>query len=303
MILFKSAMKILLITGGDSSERAVSLRSARNVKQELIKNGHKVKIYDLRNGYKPIIELSKKYDVLFPVLHGEEGEGGKLHKFLSKINKPIVGTRNYKGLQNAWYKIPFKLYCDQNNIPTSTWKVVKNKQDILVFGLPCVLKTTNGGSTIEVIILKKKSDLNTADAEKLLKSSNDLFVEKYIEGPEITVGVLNSKAYPVLEIIPPEGSWFNYENKYSPETKEIPFAPSVPEDLQKSAQEIALKIHQDFDLGTYSRTDFMTTKDDLYVLEINTIPGLTAESLMPKIVKSGGLSFGQFLEILINSAK
>ncbi|MBI2621783.1 MAG: ATP-grasp domain-containing protein [Candidatus Levybacteria bacterium] len=296
-------MKVLVITGGDSSEREISFKSAENVKQTLEENGHKVLLYDLREGYKPIIQLSRKYDILFPVLHGEEGEGGKLHKFLNKIGKPIVGTRNYKGMQKAWYKIPFKLYCNKFGIPTAEWKNVKSKQDIINFGLPCVLKTTSGGSTLEVVILKDKSDLETADTERLLNSGIDLFVEKYIQGPEITVGILNNKAYPVLEIVPPEGSWFNYENKYSGASKEIPFAPSVPKKLQKQAQRIALKIHRHFNLGTYSRTDFMTTKDNVYALEINTIPGLTSESLMPKAAKATGMGFGKFLEVLLKSAE
>src|ERR1035437_4153837 len=116
-------MKVLLITGGNSSERTVSLNSVSNVEKALIENGHKVFVYDLRMKYEPLREISKDFDVLFPVLHGEEGEGGKLHEFLAKLNKPIVGTRNYKGLQNAWYKIPFKEYCDKNRIKTSPWKI------------------------------------------------------------------------------------------------------------------------------------------------------------------------------------
>lgn len=295
-------MRVLIITGGNSSERTVSLNSAKNVEQALIKNGHQVLLYDLKKGYEPIIKLSKDFDVLFPVLHGEEGEGGKLHKFLSKLNKPIVGTRNYKGLEKAWYKIPFKKFCDENNIKTSPWKIVKNKQDILNFGFPCVLKISNGGSSREVVILKSKADLNINSARKILNSGSEFYVEKLIKGPEITVGILNDKPLPVLEIIP-AGEWFDYESKYSSETKEIPFAPSVPKKLQKEAQEIALKIHQHFDLGTYSRTDFMTINNNVYVLEINTIPGLTAESLMPKQAKAAGISFGEFLEILLNSAK
>lgn len=109
-------MKVLLITGGDSSEREVSLASAKNVEQTLQKNGHEVLLYDLRDGYEKLKETALQFDVFFPVLHGEEGEGGKLHKFLSKLNKPIVGTRNYKGLRKAWYKIPFKQFCDANGI-------------------------------------------------------------------------------------------------------------------------------------------------------------------------------------------
>lgn len=296
-------MRVLLITGGNSSEREVSLNSAGNVKKALEKNGHKVKLYDLAEGYKPIIDISKQFDVLFPVLHGEEGEGGKLHEFLSKINKPIVGTRNFKGMKNAWYKTSFKKYCDENNIPTSTWKIVKNKQDILHFGFQSVLKTSNGGSSREVIILNSEDDLKTKSAKELLSSGFELYVEKYIKGPEITVGILDDKALPVIEIVPPTNSWFSYENKYSGETKEIPFAPSVSSELQKKAQEIALKIHQHFNLGTYSRTDFMTTCDKLFTLEINTIPGLTSESLLPKAALAAGIDFNQFLEILLRKSQ
>lgn len=296
-------VKILLITGGNSSERDVSLKSAENVKQALEENGHQISTHDLRSGYEPIINLSEECDVLFPVLHGEEGEGGKLHEFLSKINKPIVGTRNYKGMKSAWHKISFKDYCDKNNVPTSSWKIARNKQDVLDFGFPCVLKTDNGGSSHEVLILKIVSDLNKEAVDMLFKSELKLYVEKYINGPEITVGVLDNEALPALEIVPPIGSWFNYENKYSGATKEIPFAPSVNLKLQKQAQKIALKIHQHFDLGTYSRTDFMTTSDKLYTLEINTIPGLTSESLLPKAAKAAGINFNEFLEILIKNAK
>lgn len=294
-------MKVLLITGGDSSEREISLKSASNVKSALEENGHKVLLYDLRDGYEPIIKLSEQYNVLFPVLHGEEGEGGKLHKFLSKIDKPIVGTRNYKGMQNGWYKIPFKKYVSKAGLPTSPWKEVKNEKDVVDFGFPCVLKASHGGSSREVVILKSKSDLKNKDTKLLLNSEAKLYVEKFIKGPEITVGVLNDKPLPVLEIVPPIGSWFNYENKYSPQTKEIPFAPSVPEKLQKEAQKIALKIHRHFNLGTYSRTDFMTTKDGVFVLETNTIPGLTSESLMPKAAKAAGINFNEFLEILLKT--
>lgn len=296
-------MKVLLITGGFSSERTVSLNSAKNVRKTLTENGHKVKAYDLQDGYEKLKEITLKFDILFPVLHGEEGEGGKLHKFLTTLNKPIVGTRNYKGLEDAWYKIPFKKYCDNNGINTSPWKIIESKQEVIEFGLPCVLKTSGGGSSLEVVILNSKMDLNTPESQLLLNSESDIYAEKFVNGPEITVGVLQNKALPVLEIIPPKGSWFNYKNKYSPKTKEIPFAPSVPKLLQEEAQKVALRIHRHFNLGSYSRTDFMTTSSEVFVLETNTIPGLTSESLLPKAAKAAGISFGEFLELLIKNAK
>jgi D-alanine-D-alanine ligase len=292
-------MKILLITGGDSSEREVSLLSASEVKRALLKNNYKVTVYDLRDGYEPIKSLSKTFDVLFPVLHGEEGEGGKLHKFLSKLDKLIVGSRNYQGFEKAWHKIPFKTYCDKNKILTPPWRIVKKPGDIIKFGFPCVVKTSSGGSSREVFILIDKLKLHKY--EKKIFKYNDLFVEGYIQGKEITVGILNDKALPVIEIIPPKDSWFDYKNKYSGATQEIIDSPSLSVESKKSVQNIALRIHKFFNLGSYSRIDFMFDKNDVpYVLEVNTIPGLTSQSLLPK---ETGIPFEKFVQVLVTSAK
>jgi D-alanine-D-alanine ligase len=295
-------MNVLLITGGNSSERKISLISSQSVNKALLENGHKVELYDLRKGYTPLMEISKDHDVLFPILHGEEGEGGKLHKYLNKINKPIVGTRNFKGLRKAWYKISFKKYCDKRNVPTSPWKVVKNKSEVERFGFPSVLKDSSGGSSREVIILKSKSDLNKAGVIKILGSGR-AFIEKYISGTEITVGIFDNKALPVLEIKPEKNSWFNYKSKYDGTTQEIPFAPSVDKKTQIAAQITALKIHNDFNLGTYSRSDFIVFKDTIFALEVNIIPGLTSESLIPKAAKAAGISFNEFLETLLRKSQ
>lgn len=291
-------MKILIITGGDSSERKVSLASANEVLKALLRNGYEVKLYDLKKGYQPLKNLSKNFDVLFPVLHGEEGEGGKLHEFLSKLNRPVVGSKNYKGFKKAWYKIPFKQYCDKNNILSSAWKVINTAEDVIKFGFPCVVKASNGGSSREVLILKSKEDLNKNN-KNIFKYKN-IFVEKYIAGTEVTVGIFNNKALPILEIVAPKGKWFDYKNKYSEETKEILNAPSLNEKTKKEIQKIALKIHQHFNLGSYSRIDFMVNEKGIpYVLEVNTIPGLTSQSLLPKEVVATGITFEQFIDTLV----
>ena len=293
MIPFYS-MKILILTGGNSSERKISLLSASQAKKALLKKSYEVKLYDLKNGYKPLKKLSKDFDVLFPVLHGEEGEGGKLHKFLYTLRKPIVGTKNYQGMKKAWYKIPFKKYCDKNNILTPAWRVIKKNNDIEKFGFPCVVKTSSGGSSREVFILKSKKDLQKF-SNKIFRHG-DLFVEEYLKGVEITIGILNDKALPVLEIIPPKNGWFDYKNKYSGETREILNAPSLKPTIAKRAQEIALKIHKQFKLGSYSRIDFIEKDDKIYALELNTIPGLTKESLLPK---ETGMPFEEFTDKLV----
>ncbi len=296
-------MKILIITGGLSSERTVSLSSAKFVNIALRNLGYKTKIFDLKKGLNELKNESKNYDILFPVLHGEEGEGGSLHKFLVTLKKPIVGTRNYKGLREAWYKISFKKYCDKNSILTPPWKKVKKEKDVLNFGFPSVLKSTNGGSSKEVVILKREEDLKSKACQKLLSSDSPLFVERYINGIEATVGILNNEALPVMEIVPPKGKWFDYKNKYSGETKEIPNAPTLSEGMKKKLQKITVKIHKGFNLDSYSRTDFIIDNNKAYVLEINTIPGLTKESLLPKIAKSKGIeSFEEFIEELVKKA-
>lgn len=291
-------MKVLLITGGTSSERRISLMSAKQVKEGLEKAGFRTELFDLKKGYPALKKLLTNFDIAFPVLHGEEGEGGSLQEFLKEAKMHYVGG-DPKGFKEGWFKIPFKRFCDKNKIVTSPWKVVKNLEEIKSFGFPAVLKSTNGGSSKEVIILKSSKDLGRKAFLGLLNSGFDLFVEKYLPGVEVTVGILDNQALPVIEIIPPQGKWFDYKNKYSGETKEIPNAPSLDEATKKLVQKIALQIHQKLDLGSYSRIDFIVSDRIPYVLEVNTIPGLTSKSLFPKAAKAAGFSFPKLLDQIV----
>lgn len=293
-------MKVLIVTGGTSSERRISFMSAKQVKKALESIGHKVKLFDLKNGYPELKKIAKDFEVVFPVIHGEEGEGGSLQKFLSTLEVPFVGG-DPKGFKIGWYKIPFKKFCQQNNIPTSKWKKIKTKDDIIRFGFPSVLKSSAGGSSREVVILKSPWDLQNYLCKKLLKSDLPLFVEKYLPGVEVTVGILRNQALPVVEIIPPEGGWFDYQNKYWGKTEEIPHAPSIAPSLRKLTQQIALKIHQTLNLGPYSRIDFIVSEGKPYILEVNTIPGLTSSSLFPKAAQATGISFPKLLDKIISS--
>jgi D-alanine-D-alanine ligase len=295
-------MKVLIISGGDSSERKISFISARQVKKALLSQGYSVKIYDLRLGYHNLTEVAKKFDLIFPMLHGEEGEGGRLHEHLLKLGKPFVGGHpdNFK---KGWYKLPFKKFCEENNIPTSPWTTISSKDEIIKFGIPCVLKTSNGGSSREVAFIKSLKDLKTKRVQNILNSGEEIFAERLINGIEVTVGILGDKPLPVLEIIPPKGKWFDYKNKYSGESREIPFAPSVPIKIQQQIQSLGLKIHQQLKLGHYSRIDVIVDGEKLNFLEVNTIPGFTSESLFPKAAKAAGLDFSKLVQELIMLAK
>lgn len=294
-------MKVLIVTGGTSSERKISLISAKSVKAGLEAKNHTVRLFDLKKGKKQLKNLVKKFDVIFPVIHGEEGEGGKLQKFLSTLKVSFVGG-DPKGFKIGWYKMPFKKFCEQNSIPTSPWRKIKTKDDIVKFDFPCVLKASSGGSSREVIILKSSQDLASKACQRLLNSSSDLFVEKYLPGVEVTVAILENKALPVIEIIPPQGGWFDYKNKYSGATREIVGAPSLNEGTKKKVQQIAQTIHQTLNLGPYCRIDFIVFKSTPYALEVNTIPGFTAQSLFPKAAQAVGLSFPALLDKMIKIA-
>lgn len=292
-------MKILIISGGNSSEREISLISADAVKKALEKKNHEVQIYDLAGGYAELKNVSQTFDCLFPVIHGREGEGGQLHKFLASLGVPYVGG-NWESYEKYWAKLPFKKYCNENNILTSDWREVKTRDDISTLGFPVVLKASNGGSSREVVVLKTAEDLDNPTVQELLDSIDELFIEKFVKGIEVTVAILDNKALPVIEIKPPEGRWFNYQTKYSGETKEIPDAPSLSKKEKESVQAVALKIHQDLELGPYSRIDFIVSEGKPYVLEINTIPGLTSESLFPKAAAAAGYSFPEVIQEIID---
>lgn len=299
-------MKVLIVTGGNTSERQISLLSAKNVKEVLEEKNYKVSLFDLKKGFAKLKKTAKNYDVAFPVLHGEEGEGGSLQQFLLKLKVPFVGG-DPEGFRKSWYKIPFKKWADENNILTANWKLVKNhglagKKGILKFGFPSVLKSSNGGSSREVVILKSEGDLKNNITKKLLNSKEKLFVERFLPGIEVTVAMLGNTSLPVLEIVPPKGGWFNYKNKYSGATEEIPNAPSVDIKFQKEVQQIASYIHKSFNLGNISRIDFIISDGKPYVLEVNTIPGLTSKSLFPKAAKAVGISFPDLLDKLVKSA-
>lgn len=294
-------MKILVISGGNTSERPVSLRSSKAVINALKELGHQVRFFDLRSGYKKLKEALEGVDLVFPKLHGKEAEDGELYQFLKDYKIPYVGS-DPRGAKLAFDKVLTKKYLEKNNIPTGKWKIVQSLEDIRDFGLPCVLKASEGGSSREVALIHSEKDLGNSLVKSIFKLKGQMYVEELLQGIEITVGILKDKPLPVIEIRPPEGKWFDYKNKYSGETQEIVGAPSVSEKIQKKAQEISLKIHQDLKIGPYSRTDFIVVDDIPYVLEINTPCGVgfTSESLFPKMAQAVGLDFKALIQKLID---
>lgn len=254
-----------------------------------------------------VTDGSLRIDVVFPVLHGPYGEDGTMQGFLELLGVPFVGSDTLASAL-AMDKCMAKKIFIAEKIPTAPfWFFEKsNTRGITRVRVPCVVKPMNSGSSVGVTVVKKRSLLPPAlrmafQADR----KREALVEKFISGREITVPVLGEEALPVIEIRPKKkGAWFDYEVKYNSDlVHEIVPAP-ISLFLTKKAQELALRAHRALKCRHISRTDMIieAKTGNLYVLEVNTIPGMTSASLFPKAASAAGISFPKLLDRLIQMA-
>ncbi len=300
--MYNTSMRVLIVSGGNADEKEISLMSASNVKTALKKREHFVEVFDISRGLMELKKILINFDVIFPVLHGIEGEGGSLQKFLETNKIKFVGSGS-TACKNSWNKAIFKKICDENKILTPKWFTInKNKIKLLKSKNNFVIKPIGNGSSVDVFIIKTKKDLKKINFKYLFSKYKELLIEDYIEGIEFTVGVLGNKVYPVLEIIPPQGGWFDYKNKYNNKTQEIVPTPNLNNKQVDRLQKITYRTHKLVGCKHFSRTDFIMKDNLFYILDLNTIPGLTKYSLFPKIAAAGGIPFEDLTDKLVRMA-
>lgn len=296
-------MQILLLAGGTSNERDVSLRSGASVAAALEKAGHHVKLVDPKDS-SDIESLVKDIDVVFLALHGKGGEDGTLQAELERLSIPFVGSGS-NASRLCFDKAAYKQCLLDDTLPVVSGRTVtKADIDDPAFMQPYVLKPINGGSSLDMQIVRSPDESTRNAANDLLLTYTHMLLEPLIEGVEITVGVLNQTALPVMEIIPPEGAEFDYENKYNGATKEICPPLHVSESKQHEVRLLAEAIHKLTGCAQLSRTDMIIdTSGRIHVLETNTIPGFTNQSLFPKMAHEAGYSMEQLADELVRNAK
>lgn len=303
----KRPLRIALIAGGTSSEREVSLRGAQAVKKALINLGHQVIFIDPATDLKVLVNKANEIDFAFLVIHGPGGEDGTLQGFLNMLNIPYQGA-GVLGSALAMHKGLSKLLYQQAGLPVPKGFLFHRERSKIddVFdagaciGYPLIIKPAKQGSSVGLSLVKDKSDLKEA-VERAYAVDDEILVEEYIRGRELTVGILGQQALPVVEIIS-TSEVFDYENKYTPgKAREICPA-ELPENLTAKAQTYALLAHKALYLRHYSRTDMILKGEDIYVLETNTIPGMTETSLLPLSAKVAGYTFEKLIEKLIELA-
>lgn len=303
-------MRLALIAGGTSDEREVSLRGALGVEKALDTDKYEVVRYDPATDLSRIAAEAATIDVAFLLLHGVHGEDGTIQGFLDLLGIPYQGA-GVLGSALAMDKNLAKTLYVHAGLPVAPW-VMAGPEDFTdnariagTLRLPYVVKPVRQGSSIGMSIVREIGQL--AEALRLAgRHDSEIMVEQFIDGRELTVGVIGNEdlmPLPLIEIIPDSRfEFFNYEAKYQPgASKEICPAP-VSEDVRRKAQEYAMTAHRALRLRGYSRTDMILADDELYLLETNTIPGMTPTSLLPQAAAEAGLSFSALLNRLIELA-
>lgn len=296
-------MKIGVIMGGISSEREVSLSSGREILNHINFNGYEgVEI--ILDTKTDIFEKIKGIDFALLALHGKYGEDGTVQSILDSLEIPYSGCGMLSSAL-CMDKDLTKTVLRNHGVRTAEWFVVKNATDVtkeMVESLkyPVVVKPNRGGSSVATFICKSFDEV-VEGVKEGLKVDSEVMVEEFIKGDEITVPILDGEALPTLIIKPVKGGFFDYQSKYEDGGAEEVII-EYEEALQSEINELALTTFSALKCDVYARVDFIVRDGVPYLLEINTLPGMTRTSLFPKSAKGIGLSYQGLLDRIIQSS-
>ena len=289
-------MRIAVLMGGRSSEREISLKTGRAVSKALRELGHEVIELDLAEDL-PCRLLELKPDKVFIALHGPYGEDGRVQGLLDILGIPYTGS-GVLGSAIAMDKDITKRLLRSEGLPTPDWVCVRKNEGIPKWeSFPAVVKPADQGSSVGLKVVNDLYSLESS-VKELFQITEKVLIESFVEGRDMTVGVLKGRALPVIEVRPKKGI-YDYESKYTKGATEYIFLED--EDLSKRLQDMALKVHMLLELKDMSRIDFrVDTKGNPYILEVNTIPGMTELSLLPMACKKAGIDFKELLSIILS---
>lgn len=316
-------MRITVLLGGTSAERDVSVISGLRIAEALRARGHDVTAFDTAHGVVPPDEAARLLaggvgtappdpaalrarqdavllgqldalrasDVVFLALHGGQGEDGTIQALLDLAGVRYTGS-GHLGSGLAMDKDLTKRLLVQAGIPTAAWRMapLARAAAAATFALPVVVKPSKQGSTVGLTVVKRWEDYDAAVAEAF-RHDDEVMIEAFVPGRELTVAVIGGEAFPVGEIIPAK-EIYDYECKYTPGMAREVFPADLPSGVAEEAQRLALGVFRALKLRGYARVDFrMTDTGALYCLEANTLPGMTALSLVPQAAAAAGIGF------------
>ncbi len=330
-------MRVAVLFGGTSAERDVSIASGAQVVKALREAGHEVIAVDtargmlgpaeeqrlLTTGVAPAppkeeelalisaeaptglaeAEELRGVDAVFLALHGGTGEDGTLQALLDLAGIPYTGS-GHMASANAMDKDVSKRLFRDAGVPTPDWLMapVDPREVKERLGYPVVVKSNKQGSTVGLTVVKRPDDLEGAITEGY-RHDDEVMIERFIPGRELTVGILADEPLAVGEIIPRMSEIFDYESKYQEGGAEEIFPADLPPEKTREVQELGLRAHRALKLRGYSRVDFrMDEEGGLWCLEANTLPGMTATSLLPQSARAVGISFPELCDRIVRLA-
>ncbi|XTR36904.1 D-alanine--D-alanine ligase [Paraclostridium tenue] len=293
-------MKIAIVMGGISSEREVSLKSGEAVFNGIDKNKYEVVKVVLDDKKDIFTKITDDIDFAFLALHGKFGEDGCVQSILEAMDIPYSGCGPLTSALCMDKNMTKKILRD-SNLPTAPWTVVRSVEEIDYeeiekIGYPVFIKPNSGGSSVATFLVKSKEEVLNA-VEKGLEVDDCVMIEKYIKGGEYTSFILNGEVFPTISI-KANSEFFDFESKYSQNgaTEEVVY---LEEKLQDEINEISKGCWKAFNCKAYVRVDVIISDGVPYVLELNTLPGMTQTSLIPRSAKAKGIEFSQLIEKII----
>ncbi len=292
-------MKIGVLMGGISSEREISLKTGEEMVANLNKDKYEV-FPIILNSKEDVIEKVREIDFALLALHGKFGEDGTIQSILQTLNIPYSGCGSLSSAICMDKDITKKVL-KAENIRTANWIIVKSTEDlaeenIKELNYPLVVKPNNGGSSVATNIVFSLEEM-ARSVEEALKYDSEVMIEEYIKGDEITCPILNGQMLPVLAI-KPKSSFFDYTSKYADGGADE-FIIELKEELHKEVEAMALKCWKALKCSVYARVDMIVKEGVPYILEVNTLPGMTRNSLLPKSAAGVNISFSKLLDLII----
>jgi len=293
--------RIGVLAGGDSSEREISLKSGSAVLAALKRSGLEAELLDIREEDLGPAVQGAGIDLAFIALHGAFGEDGAVQSMLEEKGIPYTGS-GPSASRAALDKLESKNIFARNGIRTPAHRVLSGSlaaEAEAVF--PCVVKPRYEGSSVGLSVVREAAGMKEA-LEKAAEYGEDIIIEKFITGRELTVGILDEETLPVVEIIPADGV-YDYSAKYHSRMTRYVVPADLDDGAERAARDTALKAHRALGCDCFSRVDMrMSEQGDIFVLEVNTIPGLTERSLLPMAAGAKGITFQELCIRMIRGA-
>ena len=283
--------------GGPSEERDVSLSTGKAVAEACKANGFQTTEFSFHFDHRELLDDLKKQDIIFNALHGGIGENGKIQTWMNKNGIRFTGSGPASSAL-CMDKEKSKTIAMKHNISTGKWEMLKSSEDFPTLSTPFVIKPNDQGSTVGLSIVREDSEIELAIKEGF-EHGELLMAEDYIHGRELTVTILGEQAFPIVEIRPSH-DLYDYECKYTPGMSQYICPAEISESITQSIQKDTEIIFKALACAVYARADFLLDDNgNCFFLEMNTLPGMTSTSLVPKSVNAAGMNFEELIKRII----